>query len=108
MVFPIREYNVGLCLWRTIKSTGHLNIFDEAQKILIYANSQMILIGAKELSDSGMFEYKLVRDLDINSGQIKNLKSMTVSRERFSAVYLDKEIFVFGGLNGTALNTVEK
>lgn len=105
---PIREYDVGLCKWFIVKSPPNPNFFDEAQKILVCDNGQMVLIGVKELSQSGMYEYKLVKNFGIKSGEVRNLKSMTVSRQRFSVVYLGKEIYVFGGLNGTLLKTVEK
>lgn len=104
------EYDMGSCEWKVIPTSKPINNFYLGFKSLVYGKDHCMLIGGFVQSKSGKTEYKLVRSVNLRSGEIKTLKPITSSRRYFSAIHFNGEIFVFGGRDANYCNlpSVEK
>lgn len=77
----------------------------------LYANEEIITLGGW---NHFLFDSKTVgtmESLNVNSGQVRNLKPMKYPRANLSAVYLRNEIYALGGnadICYNSLKTVEK
>lgn len=68
------------------------------------------MVGTMGMSEPGNFEFKRVQSINICTGVTKDLKPMPSSRNGFSAVLFEKEIYLMGGRDDKwlLLSLVEK